>query len=80
MFLQEIVPSNLAILEEECPNYQVIPAGDEAYFVGMMLRVGRVQFQDSSITPFYSSKMGRNMLQVKVSFGLKHKKNIVWFS
>ncbi|XP_067667027.1 tyrosyl-DNA phosphodiesterase 2-like [Haliotis asinina] len=65
VFLQEVTPLTLPMLENGCSMYQVIPAGDIHYFTAVMLRVGHVVYEDSSVTPFHSSKMLRNLSTVK---------------
>ncbi|XP_046350905.2 tyrosyl-DNA phosphodiesterase 2-like isoform X3 [Haliotis rufescens] len=65
VFLQEVIPLTLPILSEGCGMYQVIPGGDNHYFTAIMLRVGHVQFEESSVTPFPTSMMLRNLLSVK---------------
>ncbi|XP_046350895.2 tyrosyl-DNA phosphodiesterase 2-like isoform X1 [Haliotis rufescens] len=65
VFLQEVTPLTLPILEDGCGMYQVIPGGDNHYFTAVMLRVGHVQFEDAVVTSFPTSKMLRNIITIK---------------
>ena len=38
MFLQEVVPDNLAIIESKMISYKCVQAGGEGYFVAMLLK------------------------------------------
>lgn len=40
VYLQEVIPQTVEILEDKCALYQLIPAGNEGYFSAMMLKVG----------------------------------------
>ncbi|XP_046584288.1 tyrosyl-DNA phosphodiesterase 2-like [Haliotis rubra] len=65
VFLQEVIRLTLPILADGCNMYQVIPGGDNHYFTAVMLRKGHAQYEDSSVTPFPTSRMLRNLLSVK---------------
>ena len=39
VYLQEVVPETLKIVEDNCPTYQLIPGGMEEYFTAIMLKV-----------------------------------------
>lgn len=76
VFLQEVVPSTYAILEELCPLYQIIPGsdsesvgkdyGDLEYFTCMMMRPDFVSVENHRVTPFPQSSMMRNLLIANV--------------
>ena len=38
VFLQEVVPDTMAIIESKLINYKCVQAGGEGYFVAMMLK------------------------------------------
>ena len=38
VFLQEVVPDSMAIIESKLINYKCVQAGGEGYFVAMMLK------------------------------------------
>ena len=38
VFLQEVVPDNLAIIESKMISYKCVQAGGEGYFVAMLLK------------------------------------------
>ncbi|XP_064596729.1 tyrosyl-DNA phosphodiesterase 2-like [Liolophura sinensis] len=65
VFLQEVVPQTLSILEKECPEYQVLPGGQQGYFTAILIKVGVVVLEDQDIQMFYSSRMMRNLLSAK---------------
>lgn len=66
VFLQEVVPASLSVLQENCPDYRFFPGGNSDYFTAVMLRTRDVVYEESSIYPFFSSKMMRSLLKVKV--------------
>ena len=39
IYLQEVVPRTVKIIEDNCPTYQLIPGGVEEYFTAIMLKV-----------------------------------------
>ena len=39
VYLQEVVPRTVKIIEDNCPTYQLIPGGVEEYFTAIMLKV-----------------------------------------
>ena len=47
VFLQEVVPDSLAILESKMTNYKCIQAGGEGYFVVILLK--KATGEDSSL-------------------------------
>lgn len=66
VFLQEVVPQTLDILEKECPEYQILSGGRQGYFTAMLIKVGVVILEDHDVQMFYSSRMMRNILSAKV--------------
>ena len=68
VFLQEVVPHNLEVLESLLGEYLIIPADGNGYFTAMLLKMATVKYEEHSIQAFYASKMGRNLMvtQVKV--------------
>ena len=66
ILLQEVVPQSLVILENECPQFQILAAGKEDYFTVIMMHIAAVVYESHEIIPFYSSVMMRNMLRIKV--------------
>jgi len=65
VFLQEVVPDNLAIIESKMISYKCVQAGGEGYFVAMLLKNTTVTFEDHCIEPYGQSRMGRNLLMAK---------------
>jgi len=65
VFLQEVVPDSLAILESKLINYKCIQAGGEGYFVAVLLKTATATYEDHCIEPYGQSRMGRNLLMVK---------------
>ena len=39
VYLQEVIPQTVKIIEDSCPTYQLIPGGTEKYFTAIMLKV-----------------------------------------
>ena len=68
VFLQEVVPHNLEVLESLLGEYLIVPADGNGYFTAMLLKMATVKYEEHSIQAFYASKMGRNLMvtQVKV--------------
>ena len=67
VYLQEVVPASLPILEEKCAQYHMLPGGSQKYFTAMMLKVSSVTVKGHEVLPFHSSVMMRNLLKVEVS-------------
>ncbi|XP_041361676.1 tyrosyl-DNA phosphodiesterase 2-like [Gigantopelta aegis] len=65
VFLQEVIPKSLKLIEKLCPQYQAIPGGRDDYFTAVLLKSGSVEFESSNIVQFFSSLMERNLLGVK---------------
>ena len=66
VLLQEVVPESLVILQNECPQFRIIPAGNEGYFTAIMMHDLYVVYESHEIFQFYSSVMLRNRLTIKV--------------
>ncbi|XP_061183383.1 tyrosyl-DNA phosphodiesterase 2-like [Saccostrea echinata] len=62
VLLQEVIMDTLVILKEKCPEYIVIPARGNDYFVAIMLKMEDLDFQSYSVMPFENTRMGRNLL------------------
>jgi len=65
VFLQEVVPESLTILESKMTNYKCVQAGGEGYFVVILLKKATAAYEDHCIEPYGQSRMGRNLLMVK---------------
>lgn len=65
VYLQELVPKNYKIISESLPDYRKLPTGDEGYFTAVLLKTDSANYTDHAITPFYSSRMARNLIEVK---------------
>ena len=66
VLLQEVVPESLVILQNECPQFRIITAGNEGYFTAIMMHDLYVVYESHEIFQFYSSVMLRNRLTIKV--------------
>ncbi|PVD32224.1 hypothetical protein C0Q70_07656 [Pomacea canaliculata] len=65
VFVQEMVPSNEAVLREGLTNYQAICGGTgskEGYYTGIFLQKQHTILEDYQIKPFFSSQMARSLL------------------
>ncbi|NXR08240.1 TYDP2 phosphodiesterase, partial [Semnornis frantzii] len=67
VFLQEVVPPHLGLLQKRLGNYTIIPGNVDAYFTAIMLRKSRVKLLKHEIVPFPTTSMMRNLLVVHVS-------------
>jgi len=65
VFLQEVVPDSMSIIESKMINYKCIQAGGEGYFVAILLKNATATYEDHCIEPYGQSRMGRNLLMVK---------------
>lgn len=66
MFLQEVVPETLNILNAKCPTYHVVEAANQEYFTAVMLKVGVVEVNSAKVIPFTSSLMMRTLQKIEV--------------
>ncbi|GAB1609208.1 tyrosyl-DNA phosphodiesterase 2-like [Argonauta hians] len=62
VFLQEVVPDSLAVLEKYCPGYHVGVSGDTGYFTATLLKEGDVRVLTEEVSPFFTSVMCRSLL------------------
>ncbi|XP_033916153.1 tyrosyl-DNA phosphodiesterase 2 [Melopsittacus undulatus] len=67
VFLQEVVPPHLCLLQMKAGNYTVIPGNIDGYFTVIMLKKSRVKLLKHDIIPFPTTSMMRNLLVVHVS-------------
>ncbi|NXP74088.1 TYDP2 phosphodiesterase, partial [Ramphastos sulfuratus] len=67
VFLQEVVPPHLGLLQKRLGNYTIIPGNIDAYFTAIMLKKSRVKLLKHEIVPFPTTSMMRNLLVVHVS-------------
>ncbi|KAL3891596.1 hypothetical protein ACJMK2_003852 [Sinanodonta woodiana] len=65
VLLQEVVMEMQQILEEKCPSYSLFSAGENNYYIAILLRRDCTVFEDKRITTFPSSTMFRNLLTIK---------------
>ncbi|XP_055339658.1 tyrosyl-DNA phosphodiesterase 2-like [Paramacrobiotus metropolitanus] len=69
VFLQEIVDTNLAILQSQLGTaYLLRTGGSEGYFTATLLSRETMQLEDDNIVPFPNTRMGRNLLIVNALF------------
>ncbi|NXQ52486.1 TYDP2 phosphodiesterase, partial [Anthoscopus minutus] len=78
VFLQEVIPPHLPLLQMKAGNYTIIPGKKEPsgniddYFTAIMLKKSRVKLLKHEIVPFPTTAMKRNLLVVHVSIsGIK---------
>ncbi|XP_014664518.1 PREDICTED: tyrosyl-DNA phosphodiesterase 2-like [Priapulus caudatus] len=63
VFFQEVIPKSFAYLEGVFDEtYECIAGGDTGYFTAALVKKATVKLHDFYLEPFYSSKMGRNLL------------------
>ncbi|XP_014666334.1 PREDICTED: tyrosyl-DNA phosphodiesterase 2-like [Priapulus caudatus] len=63
VFFQEVIPWSFAYLKGVFDEtYECIAGGDAGYFTAAMVKKATVKLHDFYLQPFYSSKMGRNLL------------------
>ncbi|NXH65909.1 TYDP2 phosphodiesterase, partial [Hydrobates tethys] len=67
MFLQEVVPPQLCLLQTKAGSYTIIPGNIDGYFTAIMLKKSRVKLLKHEIIPFPTTSMMRNLLVVHVS-------------
>ncbi|NXK79881.1 TYDP2 phosphodiesterase, partial [Amazona guildingii] len=67
VFLQEVVPPHLCLLQMKAGNYTMIPGNIDGYFTVIMLKKSRVKLLKHDIIPFPTTSMMRNLLVVHVS-------------
>jgi len=76
VYLQEVVPETLEIIQRKCDRYRCIVgrfSADEEmlegeYFVVILLRRDAVVYMSHEVLRFHSSKMGRVLLKVQVFY------------
>ena len=76
VYLQEVVPETLEIIQQKCDRYRCIVGRfsadeetfDGEYFVVILLRKDSVKYISHEVLPFHSSKMGRVLLKVQVLY------------
>ncbi|NXJ17629.1 TYDP2 phosphodiesterase, partial [Dicrurus megarhynchus] len=67
VFLQEVIPPHLSLLQMKADNYTIIPGNIDEYFTVIMLKKSRVKLLKHEIIPFPTTAMKRNLLVVHVS-------------
>ncbi|XP_009087803.1 tyrosyl-DNA phosphodiesterase 2 isoform X1 [Serinus canaria] len=67
VFLQEVIPPHLPLLQMKAGNYTIIPGNIDGYFTAVMLKKSRVKLLKHEIIPFPTTAMKRNLLIVHVS-------------
>ncbi|XP_068050118.1 tyrosyl-DNA phosphodiesterase 2 isoform X2 [Anomalospiza imberbis] len=67
VFLQEVIPPHLPLLQMKAGNYTIIPGNIDEYFTAVMLKKSRVKLLKHDIIPFPTTAMKRNLLVVHVS-------------
>ncbi|NXO00704.1 TYDP2 phosphodiesterase, partial [Rhinopomastus cyanomelas] len=67
VFLQEVIPPHLGLLQMRAGSYTVIPGNVDGYFTAVMLKKARVKLLKHEIIPFPTTSMMRNLLVVHVS-------------
>ncbi|NXT48399.1 TYDP2 phosphodiesterase, partial [Pluvianellus socialis] len=67
VFLQEVIPPHLGLLQMKAGNYTIIPGNINGYFTVIMLKKSRVKLLKHEIIPFPTTSMMRNLLVVHVS-------------
>ncbi|KAM9302546.1 LOW QUALITY PROTEIN: tyrosyl-DNA phosphodiesterase 2, partial [Morus bassanus] len=67
VFLQEVVPPHLCLLQMRAGSYTIIPGNIDGYFTAIMLKKSRVKLLKHEIIPFPTTSMMRNLLVVHVS-------------
>ncbi|NXO91213.1 TYDP2 phosphodiesterase, partial [Certhia brachydactyla] len=67
VFLQEVIPPHLPLLQMKAGNYTVIPGNIDEYFTVIMLKKSRVKLLKHEVIPFPTTAMKRNLLVVHVS-------------
>ncbi|NXU53524.1 TYDP2 phosphodiesterase, partial [Turnix velox] len=67
VFLQEVIPPHLDLLQMRASSYTIIPGNIDGYFTVIMLKKSRVKLLKHEIIPFPTTSMMRNLLIVHVS-------------
>ncbi|NXF38866.1 TYDP2 phosphodiesterase, partial [Nyctibius bracteatus] len=67
VFLQEVIPPQLCLLQTRTGSYTIIPGNIDGYFTVIMLKKSRVKLLKHEIIPFPTTAMMRNLLVVHVS-------------
>ncbi|NWX71187.1 TYDP2 phosphodiesterase, partial [Alca torda] len=67
VFLQEVIPPHLCLLQMRAGSYTIIPGNVDGYFTVIMLKKSRVKLLKHEIIPFPTTSMMRNLLVVHVS-------------
>ncbi|NXN81388.1 TYDP2 phosphodiesterase, partial [Bombycilla garrulus] len=67
VFLQEVIPPHLPLLQMKAGNYTIIPGNIDEYFTVIMVKKSRVKLLKHEIIPFPTTAMKRNLLVVHVS-------------
>uniref|UniRef100_A0A8B9MD91 Tyrosyl-DNA phosphodiesterase 2 n=1 Tax=Accipiter nisus TaxID=211598 RepID=A0A8B9MD91_9AVES len=67
VFLQEVIPPHLCLLQMRAGSYTIIPGNIDGYFTVIMLKKPRVKLLKHEIIPFPTTSMMRNLLVVHVS-------------
>ncbi|NXE20520.1 TYDP2 phosphodiesterase, partial [Ardeotis kori] len=67
VFLQEVIPPHLLLLQMRASSYTIIPGNVDGYFTAIMLKKSRVRLLKHEIIPFPTTSMMRNLLVVHVS-------------
>lgn len=68
IFLQEVVPESLAMIQERLQSeYHIFPGGKMAYFTSMLLKKKDFVLKTVMVEPFPNSAMLRNLTVAKVS-------------
>ncbi|NXJ59160.1 TYDP2 phosphodiesterase, partial [Rostratula benghalensis] len=67
VFLQEVIPPHLCLLQMKAGSYTIIPGNIDGYFSVIMLKKSRVKLLKHEIIPFPTTSMMRNLLVVHVS-------------
>ncbi|CAN7989444.1 unnamed protein product [Ixodes hexagonus] len=71
VFLQEVVPTSVKILEKSLPGYKLLVGNSVEYFTATLLRKNRVKYESHEVYPFSNTAMGRNVTYIKASFSDK---------
>ncbi|XP_009884204.1 PREDICTED: tyrosyl-DNA phosphodiesterase 2 [Charadrius vociferus] len=67
VFLQEVIPPYLCLLQMRAGSYTIIPGNIDGYFTVIMLKKSRVKLLKHEIIPFPTTSMMRNLLVVHVT-------------
>ncbi|NXV74048.1 TYDP2 phosphodiesterase, partial [Atlantisia rogersi] len=67
VFLQEVIPPYLCLLQMRAGSYTIIPGNVDGYFTAIMLKKSRVKLLKHETIPFPTTSMMRNLLIVHVS-------------